>query len=133
MEIIARVKREPGEKNYSCYMHVDSIKAGVLGQGGSARAAMEDMLSGWNELKADMEEDGKKIPDVEISYAFDIGALFSYCDYMNVSGVSREMGINPSVMRQYIIGVRKPSAGRKTEIINKIRSLAHKMETVSIY
>ncbi len=77
MEIVARVKREPGEKNYSCYMHVDSIKAGVLGQGSSARAAMEDMLSGWNELKADLEKDGKKIADIEILYNFDTGVLFS--------------------------------------------------------
>ncbi len=77
MEIIARVKREPGEKNYSCYMRIDSINAGVLGQGSSARAAMEDMLSGWNELKADLEKDGKKIADIEISYTFDTGVLFS--------------------------------------------------------
>jgi len=133
MEITAKVKREPGEKNFSCFMYVGSVKAGVLGQGSSARTAMDDMLRGWNELEADLKEDGIDVPDLEITYSFDIGALFDYCGYMNVSGVSREIGISPSVMRQYIIGVRKPSAERKAEIMGKIKSLARQMETMSLY
>ncbi len=133
MEIIAKVERGPGEKNFSCYMHVDSVKAGVLGQGSTARAAMEDMLCGWEEAKADMKQDGIKVPDVEITFSFDIGSLFSYYDFINVAGVSREIGINPSVMRQYAIGKRKPSADRKAAIVGGIRKLAHKMETVNVY
>lgn len=76
METTAKVKHEPGEKNFSCYMYVDTIKAGVLGQGNSARAAMDDMLHGWDEMKTDMEEDGIEVPDIEVKYAFDIGRLY---------------------------------------------------------
>ena len=48
MKVEARVEKEPGEKNFSCYMHIDSLKAAVLGTGSSAKAAIKDMLNGWH-------------------------------------------------------------------------------------
>ena len=45
-KVIAKVEREVGERNFSCYMSVKSVRAGVLGQGNSAREAMADMLQG---------------------------------------------------------------------------------------
>lgn len=133
MKTIAKVEREPGEKNFSCYMHVDSVKASALGQGATARAAMEDMLRGWEETKADLEEDGVRVPELEVTFSFDVGSLFNYYDFINVAGAAREIGISPSVMRQYAIGVRKPSAERKAAIVSGIRTLARKMETISVY
>ena len=38
MKVIANVKREPGEKNFSCYMNITELKTGVLGLGSSAKA-----------------------------------------------------------------------------------------------
>ena len=46
-KVIARVEREVGEKNFSCYMKVKSVNASVLGQGNTASAAIADMLRGW--------------------------------------------------------------------------------------
>lgn len=133
MKVEARVEREPGEKNFSCYMHVDSLKAGVLGTGSSAKAAIKDMLSGWQDEADELREQGKKIPELDIEYKFDVGSLFNYYDFINVAGVSREIGVSPSVMRQYVIGIRKPSPERKKEIIMGIKSLASKMQAAEIY
>ena len=131
-KVIAKVEREPGEKNFSCRMNVDSVKTSVLGQGSSARAAIADMLSGWEDAKNDLKEDGIEVPDLKISYSFDVGSLFNYYDFINVAGISREIGVSPAVMRQYAIGIRKPSSERKAQIVEGIRSLAHKMESVSV-
>lgn len=46
MKVIANVNREPGEKNFSCYMNITKLKTGVLGLGSSAKAAINDMMSG---------------------------------------------------------------------------------------
>ena len=72
MKVIASVQRQVGEKNYSCYMRVDSMKASSLGYGASAKSAMTDMLKGWEEVKTDLMEDGKEVPNLEVEYAFDI-------------------------------------------------------------
>ena len=133
MKVEARVEREPGEKNFSCYMHIDSLNCGVLGVGSSAKAAIKDMLSGWKDETDELREEGKEIPELEIKYKFDVGSLFNYYDFINVSGVSREIGVSPSVMRQYAIGIRKPSPERKKEIMMGIKSLASKMQTAEIY
>lgn len=132
-KVIARVEREVGEKNFSCYMKVESVNAGVLGQGNTASMAIADMLQGWEDTKADLKEDGIDVSPIEVEYTFDIGALFNYYDFINVAGVSREIGISSAVMRQYATGVRKPSKERKEQIINGIKSLAKKMEMASVY
>ena len=132
-KIIAKVEREPGERNFSCVLEVDSVKARVLGQGSSAKAAIADMLSGWEDTKLDLKEDGIRVPELEIEYTFDVGALFNYYDFINVAGVSREIGVSEAVMRQYAVGTRRPSQERKQLIVQGIKSLAKKREVVSVY
>lgn len=132
-KVLARVEREPGEKNFSCYMKVNSIKAGVLGLGSSAKAAINDMLNGWKDTVEDLKEDGKEVPEIDIEYKFDVGALFNYYDFINAAGVSREIGISPSLMRQYATGKRKPSEERKRQIVGGLHVLASKMQSASIY
>lgn len=133
MKAIANVVREPGEKNYSCLLTVESMRGTVLGCGSSAKAAIADMLRGWGETADYMREEGKEVPALDIEYRFDVGSLFSYYDFVNIAGVAREIGLNPSVMRQYAIGARKPSAERKAQIISGFKSLADKMQTATLY
>lgn len=133
MKVIANVKREPGEKNYSCLLTVKPIKGTVLGCGSSAKAAIEDMLKGWNETTEYLKEEGEDVPALEIEYRFDVGSLFSYYDFVNIADVAREIGLNSSVIRQYVIGTRKPSAERKKLIITGLKSLADKMQQAVLY
>lgn len=133
MKVIANVKREPGEKNYSCLLTVKPIKGTVLGCGSSAKAAIEDMLKGWNETTEYLKEESEEVPALEIEYRFDVGSLFSYYDFVNIAGVAREIGLNPSVIRQYVIGTRKPSIERKKLIITGLKSLADKMQQAVLY
>lgn len=133
MKVIANVKREPGEKNYSCLLTVKPIKGTVLGCGSSAKAAIEDMLKGWKETTEYLKEEGEDVPALEIEYRFDVGSLFSYYDFVNIAGVAREIGLNSSVIRQYVIGTRKPSAERKKLIITGLKSLADKMQQAVLY
>ena len=133
MKVIANVNREPGEKNFSCYMNITELKTGVLGLGSSAKAAINDMMSGWQDAVADFKDDGIEAPELEIEYRFDVGSLFSFYDFVNIAGVAREIGINPSVMRQYAIGTRKPSTERKAEIIVGFKRLALKMQNAVLF
>lgn len=133
MKVIANVNREPDEKNFSCYMNITKLKTGVLGLGSSAKAAINDMMSGWQDTVADFKDDGIEAPELEIEYRFDVGSLFSFYDFVNIAGVAREIGINPSVMRQYAIGTRKPSTERKVEIMAGFKRLAFKMQNAVLF
>lgn len=133
MKVIANVNREPGEKNFSCYMNITELKTGVLGLGSSAKAAINDMMSGWQDVVADFKDEGIEAPELEIEYRFDVGSLFSFYDFVNIAGVAREIGINPSVMRQYAIGTRKPNTERKAEIMSGFKHLALKMQNAVLF
>ena len=133
MKVIANVERAPGEKNYSCLLTVKPINGTVLGCGSSAKAAIEDMLRGWNETTEYLREEGEEVPTLEIEYRFDVGSLFSHYDFVNIAGVAREIGLNPSVIRQYVIGTRKPSVERKKQIITGLKSLADNMQQAVLY
>lgn len=130
--VVAKVERESGEKNFSCYMRVASVKAGVLGQGSSAKAAIKDMLDGWKDTAEALRDEGRDVPELDIEYKFDVGSLFNYYDFINAAGVSREIGISPSLMRQYATGKRKPSEGRKQQIISGVHSLAATVQAAAI-
>ncbi len=133
MKVYATVEREPGEKNFSCLLKIDSLKSSVLGVGNTAKQAMEDMQSGLKDLEGCFIEEGKVMPELEIEYKFDIGALFSYYDFLNMAGVSRAVGITPSVVRQYVVGNRKPSEARKKQIENGLKVLAQQIQSAMIY
>ena len=133
MKVIANVVNEPGEKNYSCLLEVKAVKGTVLGRGSSATAAIEDMLEGWKETAEYLRDEGKEVPKLEIEYRFDVGSLFNYYCFINIAGVAREIGVNPSVMRQYAIGIRKPSEERKALIMAGLKSIARKMQDAVLY
>lgn len=100
---------------------VESEGCSVLGTGSSAMAAMDDILKGREDMKACLASEGRDIPELEIEYVFDIGSLFSYYDFLNLLGVSRELGLNPSVgfsMRQ-VSGNRARSARGKSRTVSK--------------
>lgn len=94
---------------------------------------MEDMMCGWKDVEDELKEEGREIPVLDIEYRFDVGALFSYYGFLNITGVAKEIGINPSVMRQYAIGVRKPSEERKSRILQGFAKLSDKMRGVVLF
>ena len=54
-------------------MSVESEGGGVLGAGSSAKAAREDMLKGWEDMKSCLASEGRGILEQEIEFVFDIG------------------------------------------------------------
>ena len=91
------------------------------------------MLEGWKETAEYLRDEGKEVPKLEIEYRFDVGSLFNYYCFINIAGVAREIGVNPSVMRQYAIGIRKPSEERKALIMAGLKSIARKMQDAVLY
>ena len=66
----------------------------------------------YQEVKEDLEEQGKSIPTVEFVYKYDLQSFFNYFSFLNVSEIAKRAGINPSLMRQYNRGIK--NAGEKT-------------------
>lgn len=110
------VERGRGKRNFSCFS-VETVRKCVLGgYGGTAREAMEDCRVTLQEYKDMAAEKGETFPDVEFDFRFDVGSFFDYYP-IDVTAFAKYIGMNASVLRQYVTGLREP----KKETIEKIR------------
>ncbi|MGP1465268.1 MAG: pilus assembly protein HicB [Prevotella koreensis] len=110
------VERGRGKRNFSCFATEDVNNCGLVGYGTTAREAMEDIMETVKEYRQMAQEKHEDFPDVEFEYRFDIGAFFDYYP-LDITSAAKYIGINPSVLRQYVTALRTP----KQTQIDKIR------------
>jgi len=70
-------------------------------------------LQEMREIKA---KEGVTLPEVEFDFRFDVGSFFDYYP-IDVTAFAKYIGMNASVLRQYVTGLREP----KEETIKRIR------------
>lgn len=128
MKVIVNVEKVAGERNCSCFIDGTIDNCGLFGFGPTVDAAVKDLLVARQELT---ELEGKNIPELEMSFRYDIWAFFDKFP-MNASLVAKRIGINPSLMRQYIAGSKKPSKKRVEQIQEGVRMLGQELSTISL-
>ncbi len=127
MKVTVIVEKQPGEKNCSCLIEKCIDDCLLVGYGPTVDAAVEDLLRTRQEY-IDM---GHNIPELEMSFKYDIWAFFDRFP-ISITSLARHIGVNPSLMRQYVSGNRKPSRKRLDEIESAIHAFADELSTVSL-
>ena len=61
-----------------------------------------------------------------------VGDLFNEFPELNVRQVARAMGINESLMQQYVNGAKRPTAERRIEIESFLRKLAERLSKIKL-
>lgn len=128
MKRVVIVERGRGKGNFSCFMtspeaqvpeaETEALdKYAIGGAGRTAREAMEDTLACLEEYREMAKQNGETFPDVELEFKFDIGSFFDYYP-LDVTSTAKCIGMNASVLRQYVTGIREP----KQKQIDKIRT-----------
>lgn len=116
---------------YSCYVEEDLPGFGLSGFGETAEAAKADMLNAFQEIKELQEEEGVSVPDLEITYRYDLQSFFNYFSFLNVSKVAERAGINPSLMRQYTSGVTRAGEKQYDKIRRAIGEIARELSAAT--
>ena len=131
-KVTIQVEKGKQEKNFSCFMVEELPDFALAGYGNTAKQAIEDMYVAQKEIKELLEEEGKKMPELEFVFRFDIGSFFDYYSYLNMSGVAKKAGVNASLMRQYAMGIQEPSQKRKQQILDCLHQISQEMQTAVI-
>lgn len=95
-----------------CHTETDVYGGGLNSAGSSVKAAKEDLQTCLEDARKDFEQRGGDPYEVEFAYKYDLQSFFDYFSFLNVSDIARRAGINPSLMRQYVRGIK--TAGEKT-------------------
>ena len=117
VKLLAIIERGKGKGNFSCFATESVDGCGINGFGRDSRETIKDMQVAVQEYKEMKAEEGKEFPDVEFDIRFDVGAFFDYYP-IDVTAFAKYIGMNPSVLRQYVTALRQP----KQEAIDRIRA-----------
>lgn len=117
VKLLAIMERGKGKGNYSCFATESVDGCGINGYGRNSREVIKDMYEAVHEYKKMKAEEGKEFPDVEFDFRFDVGSFFDYYP-IDVTAFAKYIGMNPSVLRQYVTALREP----KQEAIDRIRA-----------
>lgn len=97
---------------YWCHTEEDVYDSGLNGAGNTVSEAKHDLMVCLEESRRDVLAHGGEVEPVEFRYQYDLQSFFEYFSFLNVTEIARRSGINPSLMRQYVSGLK--NAGEKT-------------------
>lgn len=120
---LAIVERGKGKRNFSCFATENVGNYGLYGYGASAREAMDDIKRTAREFKEMAAEKGEDFPDMEFDFRLDVGAFFDYFP-LDVTATAKYIGINASVLRQYVTSIRVPREKQIKKINDGLKRLA---------
>lgn len=128
IRMLAIVERGRGKGNFTCFTPDTVMGCGFGGAGSSARKVMEDTYLSLQEEKEEWIKNGKEFPDVEFDFRFDVGSFFDYYP-IDITAFAKYIGMNASVLRQYVTGLRKPKAWAIKRIRQGINMLSEDLGT----
>lgn len=131
--ITIKVEKGPGSRNFVCFQDDDTPDFWLSGSGNTAAEAISDLYVAEGEIREELAKQGKTMPELKFSFRFDIGSLFDYYSFLNISGVAKRAGINASQMRQYAAGIHKPSEKRLCMISEAMKSMAKDIASAKLW
>ena len=102
---------------------------------------IEKLLTNLKELLTDhIQNEGKDVDfwkklDVEslaVELKYDLEAFFLEHNYLKITSIAEQAGINPGLLRQYASGVKHPSAEQAKKIESTIHRIAKELQEVAI-
>lgn len=94
-------------------------------------ATLADLLKNVNEaFSLYFEDSGKTVP--AINFQIDLRQFFKYYKVINSKALAAKIGMNPSLLSQYIQGHKKPSDKQSRRIIYGIQKVGQELSEMSV-
>ncbi|MDR3119661.1 MAG: helix-turn-helix transcriptional regulator [Mediterranea sp.] len=102
---------------------------GLTACGDTAEEAKTDLIAAYEELKEMNREEGKKTPELDFDFRYDLQSFFDYFSVINVTKLAEKAGINPSQLRQYRNGLAKASQKQYDKLQECIHVIGNELIT----
>lgn len=92
-----------------------------------------------DELKANIlealnlyfEAENKTVLEADLKITLDLPQFFEFYNVINAKALSERIGMNQSLMAQYIKGIKKPSANQTQRILNGVQQIGRELAEIS--
>jgi transcriptional regulator with XRE-family HTH domain len=82
----------------------------------------------------DLEEDqSRKVTMKEIKLTMDLPQFFEYYKVINAKALSERIGMNQSLLAQYIKGNKKPTLTQTKKILRGVQKIGRELSEVSFF
>ncbi len=91
-----------------------------------------------NELKANileavnlfLKKSGNSVTENDLKIVLDLPQFFEFYKVINAKALSERIGMNQSLLAQYIKGIKKPSASQINRILKGVRQVGKELAAV---
>jgi transcriptional regulator with XRE-family HTH domain len=116
---------EKTKTGYSAY----AVKYNVFTTGKSLQQLKKNMLESINLF---FEESGKSAIDIEqLKITLDLPQFFSFYKVLNAKALSERIGMNQSLLAQYISGNKIPSLQQTKRILDGVREVGKELAEIN--
>jgi hypothetical protein len=81
-------------------------------------------------LNFTFEEDGKVFTQSDLIFEFDLESFFDFYRVINAKALSERIGMNQSLLAQYIRGIKKPSPAQTKRILTGVQQIGKELTEV---
>ena len=114
---------ERTKTGYSAY----AVKHSVFTVGKSLEELKLNMLDALNLY---FQARGKRINETDIKVSLDLPQFFEFYKVINAKALSDRLGMNQSLLSQYIKGIKKPSATQSQRILKGIQQVGKELAAI---
>jgi len=98
--------------------------------GTEAESFEELQLNILEAIDLTFEELGYKFTIDEIQFEYDLKSFFDFYKVINAKALSERIGMNQSLLSQYISGIKKPSAAQTKRILKGVHQIGKELSEV---
>ena len=77
-----------------------------------------------------LEKDNKTVTEDNLKISLDLPQFFEFYKVINAKALSERIGINQSLLAQYIKGNKKPSATQTQKILNGVQQVGKELASI---
>ena len=130
MKKITAIIERGDDGGFSIY--AEDIK-GLIGTGMTEDEARQDFIEVREEQAEFYEEKHGELPEwsnLDIDFRYSLAAFFMAFPYINATQFAKSIGMNPSLMRKYKMGLASASGKQKQIIQENLNILTDKLQHV---
>ncbi|WP_194778329.1 XRE family transcriptional regulator [Pararhodonellum marinum] len=113
------------DKGYSANVFIQNKF--IATEGESFDELQENILEAVNLA---FEDKGHKYSVDEVKFEYDLGSFFDFYKVINAKALSERIGMNQSLLAQYIKGIKKPSAAQTKRILQGVQQIGRELSEV---
>ena len=97
----------------------------------TGRSMAELLDNAYEATNLYFEEEAVQITREDIRFEVDFRQFFQYYRVINASFLAERIGMNPTLLSQYVQGRKKPSEAQKTKILAGIQQIGRELSEIS--